>query len=124
MMKKLELTTLALSALLLTACGGGGNGKQSITEQLKQRDAILIIHSTKNSACSLFTDQFKEFGVKDIIFDSPSNTVSCETYGKIRGDIDDDNAECAETALADFSNDEDISLLEDTTMACVIGGNN
>ena len=123
MLKKFILSTAVLSALMLNGCGGDSK-KQNITEQLKQRDGILIIHSTKNSACSLFVDQFIKLGVKNVIFDSPKNTVSCTTYGKVRGDIDDDNAECAETTLADFSEDEDISTLEDDTKACVIGGNN
>ena len=123
MIKKIGLAT-AMGALLLSGCGGGsGSDSKSITEQIKERDGVLIIHSTKSSACSIMADSVKNQGVKDVIFDSPDNTVSCTTYGKNRGDIDDDYAECAETSLVDFSDDSDISLLEDTIKACVIGGN-
>jgi len=123
MINKITLAGIVLSALLLSGCGGGNNSK-SITDQIKERDGVLIIHSTKSSACSIMTDSVKNQGVKDVIFDSPNNTVSCATYGKKRGDIDDDYAECAETSLVDFSDNSDISLLEDITKACVIGGNN
>jgi len=127
MIKNLKLTSIALSTLLLIGCGGGGssdNGESQITTQLKQSDAILIIHGMKESACSLTADATSREGVKGVIYDSPSNTVSCSTYGKIRSSIDDNNAECAETTLADFSNSQDISLLESTEKACVIGGKN
>jgi len=122
MLNKLGLTTLYLAALALQGCGG--NTEKNIVEKLKQKDQILIIHSTKNSACSLFADQFKKLGTKSVIFDSPSDATSCKTYGRTKGDILDESAVCVETTLADFSDNEDISLLEDETKSCVIGANN
>ena len=123
-MKNLGLVTIATSIVLLTGCGGGGGGDNDITTQLKQKDAVLIIRSTKESACSLMADAVTNEGVSGVIYASLDNTVSCATFDKVEGSIDDDNAQCAITNLADFSQDQDISLLEDSSKSCVIGGNN
>ena len=124
MTKKSGLFTLAAATLLFSGCGGGSSGKQSITEQLKQRDGVVIVHSVNQLACSIFAAEGKKNkDVKEVVFDTPPNSVSCATYEKTKGDIDDDNAECIETTLADFSEEEDISILEDDTKACVIGVN-
>jgi len=125
MMKKSGFVGIALSALALSGCGGGsGNGESQITTQLKQKDAIVIIHGTKESACSLLADQMTQLGAKGVIYASMDNTITCATFGKVEGSIDDPNAQCAIDSLANFSNSQDISLLEDTSKACVIGGNN
>ena len=124
-MKKLGFVGIALSALALSGCGGGGgSGESQITTQLKQSDAIIIIHGVKESACSLMSDDVSRQGLKGVVHDSPSNTVSCATYGKVRSSIDATTGECAETTLADFSDSQDISLLEDANKACVVGANN
>lgn len=130
-MKHLNLAAISLSILLLSGCGGGGSSdgagstaESETTQQLKQKDAIIIVHNTKASACSLMGDAVRGEGVSNVTTDSPANTVSCATYGKVRSDINDENGECAETTLADFSDSSDISLLEDTNTACVIGANN
>ncbi len=121
MIKKLGLTTLVLSALLLSGCGGSGNKSQSITEQISNHDGVFIIHGAKKSFCELVSDSLVENGdIKDIIIDSPANTVNCSTYGKNEG-IDCENESLAN--MLDLTDAEDITALEDETKACVIAVN-
>ena len=125
MIKKLGLTT-AMGALLLSGCGGGSDTK-SITEQIAERDGVMIIHDANLAFCETLKNILEEDPIaKDVISDNPANTVSCNTYNKQDGDIDDPAAECVNTNLAYFADDtitDDISIYEDTTKACVIGAN-
>jgi len=121
-MKTLGLATITLSALLLTGCGGGGSKHKTKMQEITERDGVFIIHSTKESMCSLFTDAVKkESGVKDVIFDSPANTVNCSTYGKVEG------SNCENETLANMidaiEGSQDIEAIEDASKACVIGMN-
>jgi hypothetical protein len=121
MIKKLGLTTVILSAILLSGCGGSDNKSQSITEQISERDGVFIIHGTKKSFCELVSDNLVENGdIKDIIIDSPANTVNCSTYGKKEG-IDCENESLAN--MLDLTDAEDITVFEDETIACVIAVN-
>jgi len=126
-MKKLSLTSIVTSALLFTGCGGGGSGsaEKTITEQIAERDSVVIIHGSNLAFCETIKNILaQDPTVKDIITDTPANTVSCSTYNKVEGDLDDDNAECINTSLEYFAADEeDISIYEDPNTACVIGAN-
>ncbi len=130
-MKKLGLVTIALGALLLSGCGGGGSKKsKSITEQMKEKTAIIIIHSMKASACSTpiltitnFTTGEQRLA-NNVLRDSPANTTNCNTYGRASspfGEI----GNCSELSLVEYGealNIQDISLYEDVSTACVIAG--
>lgn len=127
MLKKLSLPT-AITAVLLTGCGGGGSSaEKTITEQIAERDGVVIIHDANLAFCETVKNILaQDTTVKDVISDNPANTVSCGTYSKTEGDLDDPFAECINTSLGYFSTyavTDDISIYEDTTTACVIGVN-
>lgn len=130
MIQKLNLISMITITLLLTGCGGGGNSEKSITEQISERDAVLIIHDANLAFCETLKELFLQEGspAKDVIIDNPDNSVNCSTYNKVESDFYDDHAECANISLAYFLEDEsdDVSLYdayEDTSKACVIGAN-
>ena len=128
-MKQLKIiSATAFATLLLSGCGGGSSdGAKSVTDQIKERDAILIVHGSKESTCSLFRDKIEQEGVQGVIYESTANTVTCATYGRTTQSIDDPNATCAETTLAELGDptgNGDISILEDDSLACVLAGNN
>lgn len=128
-MKQLKgISAIAFATLLLSGCGGGsGDSAKSITDQIKERDTILIIHGSKESTCSLILDEMVKEGVQGAIYDSVENTVTCATYGRTTQSIYDPNATCAETTLAEIGDptgEGDISVLEDDSLACVLAGNN
>ena len=120
MIKKIGFAT-ALSALLLSGCGGGGSDK-STTDKLKETDGIIIIHGTKKVACPLFIEFFKKEGLKNITSDTPSNSITCVSYGR----INNEDGDCLEVNFSDALDKietEDVSILADDSQACVIGGN-
>lgn len=129
MMKKLGLTSIVASALLFTGCGGGGSGssaEKTVTEQIAERDGVVIIHGSNLAFCETVKEVLSQDStVKDVISDTPANTVNCSTYNKVEGDLDDANAECINTSLEYFAegNGGDISIYEDPATACVIGAN-
>jgi len=121
MLKKLILSTAVLSALLLNGCGGGSKQKTK-TQEITERDGVLIFHGTNESMCSIMANSFKKNNeVKDIISDSPANTVSCNTYGKVEG-VNCENDTLA-NAMDTVEGDQDIEAFEDPSKACVIGIN-
>ena len=130
-MKKLGLATIALSALLLSGCGGGGSKKsKSITEQISERQAVFIIHGANRAFCELMLTALKKdlemnALIKDEIIDTPANTVSCATYGKTESDTE--SAFCSNDTLANSMDTtpgaDDITLFEDASTACVLGVN-
>ena len=128
MINKFELTTILLSIVLLSGCGGGNEttnkNEKTITEQISERDGVFVIHGSKKAFCELFKDilikESKEEAVTDIIIDSPANTVNCSTYGKSEG-INCENESLAN--MLELTEAEDITVLEDKTKACVIGLN-
>ena len=92
--------------LLFTGCGGGGH-KESITDKIKKRDAIIIIHAYPAGVCN--SQELKQslaqgIGAKDIITSVEDNSVSCATYGR-------DYNTCGEEFYGGYPN------------ACVIGFN-
>ena len=129
-MKKLGLATIALSALLLSGCGGGGSKKsKSITEQISERDGVFVVHGANRAFCELMLagmekDPELKGTIKDTIIDTPANTVSCATYGK----QEDETAQggCENTTLADAldaTDADDITIFESDSTACVLGVN-
>ena len=123
MINKIVLTGITLSALLLSGCGGGSNtNKKSITQQISERDSVVIIHGVNKPFCELVSNEvIKDNTTKDVILDSPANTVNCATYGKVN-----DNINCVEETLAnmfDLTTANDITIYEDPSKACVIGAN-
>jgi len=120
-MKKLGLATVALSVLLLSGCGGGSKSK-SITEEISERDKVVVIHGANLAFCELMKNVFIQTNeVKDIITDLPANTVNCSTYNK----VEDDDI-CANESLAnmlDLTDTTDIAIFQDEKTACVIGLN-
>lgn len=90
-MKKLGLTTIALSALLLSGCGGSSSKKEkTITEQISERNYVLIMHNYPNGVCEdprfkpLFQEGLAQEGVyiSNLITHEEDNTASCALYGK------------------------------------------
>jgi len=130
MTKNTTLITLAFTTLLLTACGGSKDTK-SVTEQLKERNIILIIEGMNQTGCSTVDAGSRaEPAITNIITNLTSSTVSCSTYGRIATNIkaDDLQGNCAEQTLVDFFEDLDttnidISIFEDASKSCVLGFN-
>jgi len=126
MRNNLTLSLLLLGGLLATGCESESGSSLPLNEQLKQKDHILIIHQTKSSACALFADEFRDRDIaKDIIFDTPSEPLTCKYYDREAGDIEADDTPCAEVLLSDIEleDEADISVLEDESTACVLAGN-
>ena len=123
-MIKLGLATVALSVLLLSGCGGGSKSK-SITEEISERDNVVIIHGANLAFCELmknFIIQTNE--AKDIITDLPVNTVNCSTYNKVEDeDICVNESFANMLDLTDTTDTTDIAILQDEKTACVIGLN-
>ena len=109
MLKKLTLSTIVLSALLLNGCGGGSSTKaDSIKEQLEKRDYIAIFHEYPAAVCTSqrLKDELAKKGFSAIITSVEDNSVSCGYYGRRNG-----GASCSEELLGGYPN------------ACVIGAN-
>jgi len=107
MIKKLGLAT-AMGALLLSGCGGGGSSK-SITEQMKERDAILIVHDYPAEVCTsqLLKDELAaDIGATDIITSVEPNTINCGDYAR-----NNDYISCGEETFGGYPD------------TCVIGMN-
>jgi len=109
-MKKLGLTTIVLAALLLTGCGGGGknssntNQPQTIKEQIKSRDIIVIFHNYPDDVCTSqrLKDTLNNNTTTNIITNIVNNNVTCKSYGR--------NSEtCTENSFSQGTN------------ACVVG---
>jgi len=89
MIKILGLTTIAMSTLLLTGCGGGDS--KSTTEKIKEKDIIFIYNDVYNGNCQRKADEIKRLGeefheggfqIKDITVDTREKDVNCATYGR------------------------------------------
>ena len=97
-----------------------------IRQQMKQRDAILIIHGTNLSFCAYNEAGLRIDETNDIIVDHVDNTVNCSTYGRTRVSSakKSDKNVCLEEDLSDYASDiPDISIYEDSAKACVFGMN-
>jgi hypothetical protein len=103
MIKKLGLTTLALSALLLSGCGGGG-GK---TDPMNDKNYIVILKNVPSGICE--SPEYRNILSEDLIgvlTEERSNTVSCGDYGKTN-----DQVECTIEYYSGVTG----------TVACVVG---
>ena len=104
MTKKTGLFTLAAATLLFSGCGGGSH-KESITDQIKKRDIIVIFHAYPAEVCK--SDELKQqigqaASVANIVTAVEDNSVDCVTYGR-------DYNTCTETFVGGYPN------------ACVVG---
>jgi len=100
MIKTLGLTTIVLSALLLSGCGGS---KKNTTENIKEKDVILIFHDVYNGNCQKKEDELKNrlegmqkegLRAKDVTVDTVTQNVNCTTYGR-----SNDGLTCTEETL-------------------------
>ena len=133
MIKKLGLTTVTLSMLLLSGCGGesgNNNTTPTITEQMKTKDSIIIYHETNLAFCEVMKAYFSNSSVEDIknvLTYHTNNNIGCNAYGRTTTTNLNSNGNCYELTLADLTdfdssiNLDDISIYEDPSNACVIG---
>jgi len=127
MIKKLGLTTAALSVLLLSGCGGGSSDDN--TENFSNKKIIVIIKEINSAGCTLIENGIKqEPDLKNPIVESTSINTTCATYNRTATDIKSTTGgNCAEQTLLEYLEDEnekipsDISILEDKTKSCVVG---
>jgi hypothetical protein len=129
-MKLRFLSSVFLLSFLLSGCG------ESIDE-ISQKDKVIILHDVETTGWVLLENygnskREEQDIVKDTSYTSKENSVTCETFGKRRGYIDDYNnidadvAECVELTLADVQEafpDEDLSIYENTEKSCVLSFN-
>ena len=104
-----RLLMIGLGGFLLVGCGNGGTKSQSVIDQLKTRDKIIVFYNYPPNKC--VDPRLKEIlenkGFKDIITSVQTSDVSCaSTFGRT------DQSTCEETyANQDFSE------------SCVVGYN-
>jgi len=105
-MKKLGLTTIALSTLLISACGGGGGGKKS--DPMNEKNYIIIETFVPAGICESneFAQELRDGGLRNFITRETDSSTSCATYGKRN-----DNIEC------------DMNYIGGGTKNCVTGFN-
>lgn len=103
-MKKLGLVTVALSALLLNACGGSS---ESTTDKLKKRNAIEIYHNATTGSCIM--DNIVPNTIINPEIHEYANTVSCATF----------NRGAHSTAYGEYCREFDAQ--EGGNIACVLG---
>jgi len=80
MIKKIGLTTMALSVLLLSGCGGGSDDSKSI----KDRKVILILKDVKSGICE--SKEYRDLlsqKLTAVLTEERSNSIQCSDYGKI-----------------------------------------
>jgi hypothetical protein len=80
-MKTLGLTTVVLSALLLTGCGGGG----SKGDPIKKKNYVVIWTEVQVGRCE--SQDFRNILIQagasnDVIVKETAMNTSCATYGK------------------------------------------
>jgi len=86
MIKKLGLTTLVLSALLLSGCGGGSD-----KNPINDKKYIVILKNVPSGICEsqLFKDRLSE-NLRGVLTEEKSNTVNCGDYGKKNDQVECD----------------------------------
>jgi hypothetical protein len=88
-MKKLTLSSVALAALFLSACGGGGSAEKSITTQISERNYVEILRNIPtNNRCE--DEDFRnfvieEYGTNNLLTAEVDSSATCATYDKVRG---------------------------------------
>ena len=92
-LKIARLTFSVATISLLVACGGGGGGDSesgmTTTGKIASRDVVSINYNYSPEICS--SSDFKKYMInalahlkpKDFIASVESNSVTCETYGKV-----------------------------------------
>jgi hypothetical protein len=86
-MKKIVLATVALSALLLTGCGGSGGSSNPIDS----KNYVIVLTDVHEGICESqqYRDRLASGGVVGAITEETED-ASCDTYGK-----KNDGYECA-----------------------------
>jgi len=84
MIKKLGLTTLVLSALLLSGCGGGSD-----KNPMNDKKYIVILKNVPSGICEsqLYRDELSR-ELRGVLTEEKSNTVNCGDYGKRNDEIE------------------------------------
>jgi len=84
MIKKLGLTTLVLSALLLSGCGGGSD-----KNPMNDKKYIVILKNVPSGICEsqLYRDELSR-ELRGVLTEEKSNTVNCADYGKRNDEIE------------------------------------
>jgi len=92
-LKIVRLTFSVATISLLVACGGSSGGDSqsgmTTTEKISSRDVVAINYNYSPEICS--SSDFKKYMInalahlkpKDFIASVESNSVTCETYGKV-----------------------------------------
>jgi len=82
MIKKVGLTTIAISALLLSGCGGGGGGN---TDPMNDKQYIIVLTDVAPGICEdpAFTNELRASGFIGLLTRETANNTSCETYNKV-----------------------------------------
>lgn len=83
MTNKLKLTTIALTALLLSACGGGSSDGGT-SNPINDKKFVIILTEVQLGICEsdAYRAALSSEGFQDFITEETENTTSCETYGK------------------------------------------
>lgn len=86
MIKKLALTGVALSALLLSGCGGGGGS----SDPMNDKNYIGIFNDTPAGVCESaeFSQILIELGLSNFITRETDASTTCATYGKTNNDVE------------------------------------
>ena len=126
-MKNILLASTLLTAMLLTGCGES-------TDEISAKDKVVILHDVGVTGC-LLLENFgnskleEQDAVTNTDYTSKSNDVTCDTYSKVKGDLDSYNnidaniPECLEFTLADIQEafpEEDLSIYENKDKSCVL----
>jgi len=101
MIKSLALTGVALAALLLSGCGGGGS-----SDPMNDKNYVIIISNVQPGICEsdILRNELTNEGIGGLLTKETDNTTTCETYGKVN-----DGNICA------------VEYIGDGTVNCVIG---
>ena len=86
MIKKVGLATIAVSALLLSGCGGGGGNSNPMND----KNYIVILKNVPAGICEsqAYRDILSE-DLSGVLTEERSNNINCSDYGK-----KDDEIEC------------------------------
>ena len=87
MIKNITLTGIALSALLLSGCGGGGGN----TNPISDKNYVVILKNVPSGICE--SQEYRNLLSQDfsgVITEERSNSVNCGDYNK-----KNDQIECA-----------------------------
>ncbi len=89
MLKKITLTGIALSALLLSGCGGGSDNNENVNP-MNNKEVIVILRDVSPGICeSAEYRNLLSVELIGVLTEEKPNTVTCADYGK-----KDDRIEC------------------------------